>query len=111
MSHHNKQDLIDRFRVSVTNHTPSSEGVDGIRRVRAEAVRLVEVIVNEGERTPDVSELAVLDGEGMRRWSKADDALTEAIRHVELAVMYAVKAIALATGEPTDGALIEGSAP
>lgn len=111
MSHRdrNQQDLIDRFRVSVTNHTPSPEGLDGIRQVRSEAVRLVEAIVDEGERTPDVSELAVLDGDGMRRWSKADDALAEAIRHVELAVMYATKAIALATGEPTDGAIVGGA--
>jgi len=109
MSHRNhvQQDLIDRFRLSVTNHTPSPEGLDGIRRVRSAAVAFIEAIVEEGERTPDASELAGNEVEVSRRWSTADTALEESIRHVELAVMYATKAIAIATGNPTDGGLVE----
>jgi len=112
MSHrtHVQQDLIDRFRLSVTNHTPTPEGLDGIRRVRSAAVTFIEVLVEEGERTPDVSELAGNDPEVSRRWCTTDSALQEAILHVELAVMYATKAIAIGAGEPTDGALVDGGA-
>lgn len=108
MSHrtHVQQDLIDRFRLSVTNHTPTPEGLDGIRRVRSAAVTFIEVLVDEGINTPDASDLHF--GE-LRRWGTAENALEDAIRHVELAVMYATKAIAIALGEPTDGALVDGS--
>ncbi len=107
---HVQQDLIDRFRLSVTNHTPSPEGIDSIRRVRSAAVTFIEVVVDEGERLPDASELAMNEVEEMRRWSTADSALEAAIRHVESAVMYATKAIAIGTGEMTDGALVDGGA-
>lgn len=113
MSHHASKYDVDRFRRSVTNHTPPPEALDRIRRIRAEAVRLVEWIADPATYGPPPEAQAVgvtADEAELHRWSVADEARDEAIRHVERAVMYATKAIAIAHGEPTDGALVEGGA-
>lgn len=117
MSHHDKparttgqQFDIDRFRVSTANHTPSPEGIEAIQAVRAAAAVFVGVIADGPDPTPPVRDRGVpaIGDPEMLRLGLASAARQAAIRHVEEAVMHAVKAIALATGTPTDGDPLEG---
>lgn len=74
------QEIYERFERSLTNHRPSDSGLEAIGRLRLHAKYLARSILDETEQSREQS---------------------IALTHLEEATMWAVKAIALQTGEPT----------
>jgi hypothetical protein len=84
---------LDEFRRSITNHTPTREAIEDIHAVRTAAAELAHTII----ASVDCSQAREFGDEGTARAQEL------ALQRVEEAVMWAVKAIVLASGEPTDG--------